>query len=66
MDYSDGDTIILGSYSVEIYVNFADPYTDLNARSSAFTITITDPCLTSISQNLVSMYIKINDVDTDT
>lgn len=58
--------MFIGTYNVEIYAKFALPYDYINARSAAFTLTVTDPCVTSITQNLRAMYIHATDSSTDT
>ena len=60
--YSSGDAnVYIGSYDIELYAAFASPYESYNARSATFTLTVTDPCVTSISQSLSDMYIHLVD-----
>lgn len=66
MTYASWEPVYIGTYSFEIYAQLENPYNSVNIRSAPFTLTVTDPCVTSISQNLVDMTIHIDNDPTDT
>lgn len=59
INYSPGDTVILGSYEVEIYAEFDSPYDYENVRSAPFTLLILDPCVSIVRQGLKEMVINV-------